>query len=762
MSVAVFAPALALAQAVDETGARIVDVIESLRQRGIVVIYSSELVTDTMRVREEPTMPDRIERLKAVLAPYDLALEPGPRDSWLVVRAPQTAVATDEEAEGDRSAPAGVGTAAMENVVVSASRYAISRADGPSNVLLEQSQLLDAPTLGEDAVRATLGLPGLTGNGLSARVNVRGGDTDEVLFLLDGVRLYNPYHLKDFQSLFSTVNPRIVDSMSVYTSAYPAEFGDRMSGVIDMRTVEPSERRLYEVGVSTLTTSVLSAGRFADGRASWLASARRGNLDLLINALDTDVGRPQYYDAFGKLSVDLSSALTVSGGMLVFNDKIALNGPNEADAVAQYEDDYAWVRTDYSTSKLDLELVFSRTESTTNRHGSVDDPFGATGWLDDRRTFASNSLDANATLSINDRNWVKGGIELGEFDAWYDFASERTDNVTIVTSGPSRTPTMVDETVNLDLRHQAAFLTYRAKPLEAVTTEIGMRWDQQSEPRGQQTSPRLNVLFELSPRGSLRASWGRYYQPQNADELQISDGITRLYGAEQAEHSVFGFQRLVGKSTSIRFEAYHKEFESLRPRHENLFARVSLLPELAADRVIVEPLSGKAYGLELGVQSETGPWLWSVNLARSHARDRLASGQAERSWEEPWSFKGNFRWAGPKWTVTGAATWHTGWPFTSLKLEDGQLRAGPFNANRFEAFATLDLRASRLVQLERGNFEWFVALNNALNRANPCCIDYEIEYDELDRPAMLNLSTGDWFGAVPSVGFVWRLSDDQS
>ena len=74
---------------------------------------------------------------------------------------------------------------------------------------------------------------------LSAMHRIRGGDTNEVLYRLDGVDQYEPFHFADAYSLFSAVNPNVVDSVDVYVSGFPSRFGRRMSGVVDLHLVEP-------------------------------------------------------------------------------------------------------------------------------------------------------------------------------------------------------------------------------------------------------------------------------------------------------------------------------------------------------------------------------------------------------------------------------------------------------------------------------------------------------------------------------------------
>jgi outer membrane cobalamin receptor len=737
-------------------GTPIVELIRRLEQQGIAVIYSNELVTESMQVLSAPGTAGGVDGLREALEPYDLTVERGPRGSWLVVRSPDAQSAGESAPEAPAPGTAEARPPAIENIVVSASRYAFSRATGTSTTRLEHTQLTDAPTLGQDALRAPQALPGVTSSHLTARMNVRGGDSDEVLIVLDGLRLYNPFHLKDFQSLFSSLNPAIIDSMAVYSGAYPAQFGDRMSAVVDVRTLVPEDDRLHEVGFTTLTSSVLSSGRFADGRGSWLTSARRGNLDLLIEAARSQLGKPRYFDVYNNLRYQIGPRLNVSGGFLVLNDEIALNDPDIATARAEYRDGYLWTRADYTADRLDVGLLIARADLSTKRNGMVDDPVRSTGQLIDRRDFENDSLQLTWGYRINERNWLRGGVEIRSSDASYDFSSSRVDHVAIVTPGLLHSPADVDERARISTTQRAFFLSYRTRLLEPVTAEIGIRRDQQDFPADRQASPRASVLFDLTPRASLRASWGRFYQAHGADELQVSDGVTHLFPAQESEQTVVGFEYFPGESTTLRIEAYRKEFERVRPRFENLFARVSLLPELTPDRVMIAPVRGKAMGIEISVDAEQGPWLWSVSLAHARTRDVLAVGEIYRSWEEPWSLKGNLHWTGNRWIVSAAAAWHTGWPISDLALVDGQLVAGHVNGSRFPSFATVDVRASRTVSLAHGELEWFAELNNALNRENPCCIDYDVGLGDQGQPVSMSAHRNDWFGAVPTIGFLWR------
>jgi hypothetical protein len=435
LAAALCAPGLVAAQSVAESDRRIVDVVADLREQGVIVIYSDELLTDAMRVSSEPRALDPIEQLREILAPHALALERGPRETWLIVRDPEARVASASTQTPFELAIA-IGPPALEEVIVSASFYAISRDPSASTSQIDRLQIENTPTLGEDALRTLHGLPGLTSSGLTARVNVRGGIADETQMFLDGIELYNPFHLKDFQGLFSTVSPSILDSMTVYTGAYPAQFGDRMSSVIEMQTIEPAADHLYELGLSMFTTSALGAGKFAQGRGSWLASARRGNLDLLLDAASSDIGSPKYADLYGKLNYELSTDWMLSFGALALRDRITLNEPTTASATADYDDTYVWARAGFTGANLSADIVLSTTELFGNRAGRMDDPTTSTGQLSDTQKFTSTALKADWTYRINERHFISWGGEVRYSDARHQYAASRSAYLPIAISAP--------------------------------------------------------------------------------------------------------------------------------------------------------------------------------------------------------------------------------------------------------------------------------------------------------------------------------------
>jgi hypothetical protein len=191
----------------------------------------------------------------------------------------------------------------LDEVTVTASRYDLINDVQPSASYFSRDDIENLADLGDDTLRAAHRLPGIAASEFSARSHVRGGATDEMTVMLDGMELIEPFHLRDYASVFSAIDQRIVSGLQIYSGGFPAAYGDALSGLMLIEPREPTELA-HEIGVSLLHTAVLSSGTFADGRGSWLASARRSNLGEVIH---NERGEPTYHDVFARVGMDVGA-----------------------------------------------------------------------------------------------------------------------------------------------------------------------------------------------------------------------------------------------------------------------------------------------------------------------------------------------------------------------------------------------------------------------------------------------------------------------
>ncbi|MDW8220702.1 MAG: TonB-dependent receptor [Bacteroidota bacterium] len=189
-----------------------------------------------------------------------------------------------------------------------------------SAVELKADMVKKLPTIGgeADVFRMLQYMPGIKSGGeFSSGLYVRGGSPDQNLTLLDGVIVYNPSHLGGFLSVF---NNDAIRDVRVIKGAFPAEYGGRLSSVIDLTMKEGSKEKFGgTANISLIAARATVEGPLGDN-ASFMISGRRTYLDPLL-ALSSALTRTEsslnyyFYDLNAKLNYKLSDddRLFVSG-----------------------------------------------------------------------------------------------------------------------------------------------------------------------------------------------------------------------------------------------------------------------------------------------------------------------------------------------------------------------------------------------------------------------------------------------------------------
>lgn len=742
--------------------------IDMLAEDGLRIYYSSDLVRPSMTVLAEPVAQNPVDALAEMLEPHGLMLRAGFNESWLVVRAPTTkltrpAATTPDDESSPPAEP--IGPMPIEQVVVSASRYEIQRASPGSSYALSGVDLEFLPDIGDDTLRAAARLPGTASNGLSARANFRGGEIRETLVRLDGVRLYDPFHLKDFQGPFSVIDPRVVDSMDVYTGAYPVKLGGKMSGVIDVSSISPPDDLHHEIGVSFFNSSFLSSGQFSEGKGEWVVSARRSNIDVLYDRFSDQPERPRYVDVFAKVGTDLSDRLRISGSALRATDDIALadDVDREERASARQTDSYGWLRLDHRLGgKTNGMTLLSSTDISSARSGTSQKIGVSTGWLADHRSFSIQSLRSEWSRILGARLLLEFGGEISRLSGRYDYEDEVSfDLLFDVPGAPSETSRARTLSLRPNGRHYSLFTAMRFDFSARLATEFGLRFSQQTiGGRSSATrEPRVGLRYAISDDTALRASVGRFFQIQGIDELQVNDGLGEYFAPQQADHVVLGLDRQLASGMNLRVEAYEKTMSDLRPRFENMLNSRVLLPELKPDRIRIAPASATARGLEVSLDGESGALQWWTSVGWSRVEDRLPEGDVLRSWDQTLTLNAGLLWRLDQWNFSTGLIYRSGWPTTRVFLNpDSTLptaSAASRNGDRMPAYASMDVRLGRDFRFDRSSLSLFFELTNLLGRSNFCCIEYEVG-DEEDL-GLLVLDERAYLPRIPSVGFTWTF-----
>ncbi len=676
-----------------------------------------------------------------------------------------------------------------EEMIVTPSQIALLAESPKASLALSKEEIKALPHLGDDVFRALSLLPGTASNDRSAQFQVRGGRRDEVQVLLDGQELFDAFHLKEFDNAISIVGSEALGRVDLTTGGFPAKFGDRMSGVLDMTTASPAPGVRSHFGISLLTVELGNAGAFRNGKGAWLGLARRGFAEFAEQVLDRET--PRYWDAYGKFEYRVSPRNLLRTNFLHSGDVFELQEIEQEefkDFDTDYDSTYAWLSHQMTAgSRLLVETTVSR--SRLQRDRTAIEREEEQSWdLRDRRQVDVDEVRQAWDFQANSRHYLEWGVGFRRFEVAYDIDADFDFQVSLaeLRDGPRvGNITFLD---SFSEEHTSAYLVDRLQPIEGLTLELGVRYDRQTLTDEDHVSPRINLAYDLGERTLARAAWGYFYQSQRPYELEVVDGETSFNRAERSEHRSLGIEHLFrkpvagGRQVVLRLEAYQRDIADPRPRWENLFEGFNNFPELEPDRVRISPEETSSEGVELFLRTYGGKrWDGWLNFAYSSVRDRISGARVPRQVDQPRALNVNFSLRlNPVWDLDLAWRYRSGWPttrFTVIQVaseggaEDGEEDGdagdedegeadveflpvlGPLFGDRLSDYHRLDLRASRTWKRSWGRVVFFLDIQNAYDRRNLAGFDYEIDEDD----GTILADPDHWLSITPSAGFRWEF-----
>jgi len=674
----------------------------------------------------------------------------------------------------------------LREITVTPGRFAIMGDATGSRQALSQEEIQTIPQFGEDIFRSVTRLPGVTGNDYSARFTIRGGEQEEVLVRLDGVELFEPFHLKDINGgALSIVDVNLIEGVDLLTGGFGAEYGDRLSGVFDVTSRRPEAgHRRASVGLSMMNVRALVEG--ADEDRSWLISARRGYLDIVLALMgeDEDID-PVYSDLFAKFTQTLNSNHEMQWSLLHSSDEFDLLEDDGDESVSTYGNTYGWF-TLRSTLRPDLFV-----QSTASVGRVTDDRVGQGFFFDGAPEFNISdirdvdiwSVRQDWSLEAGDDHFLKWGFDVRRLQAHYDYFSDRRrflrDTDGFVVGLQDTTDIESDDTQS----SVSVYATDRFRLSEKLTAELGLRYDDVRHTDDRLLSPRLHLAYALSPATSLRVAWGLYHQSQGIHQLAVEDGESAFHPAQRSEHRVLGLEHITRHGVQLRLEAYDKQLTSRRPAYRNWRDDIEIFSELADDRLRLDLAGGHSRGIELYAKRDTGTRLsWWASYSLAQVRDEITSfGVQGRTFPFVDEIAGRYdqrhtMYADvnirptPRWKLNLAWQYRTGWPYTQRLLhlrtaEDGSryltIDLGNPLAVDYPVVHRLDARLNRTFHVVGGQLQTFFEVTNLYNHDNVSSYFYEVDCGGSSDVAdcFLRREADTWFGLLPSLGvsLTWDL-----
>lgn len=650
-----------------------------------------------------------------------------------------------------------------------------------AGVTVSREDIEAIPQFGDDVFRTLKRMPGVSTDDVSTRLSVRGGTPRDVLVRLDGLELFEPYHLKDLDGALGIVDVQSLGSVDLVTGGFPVEFGDKSAAIFDMHTRRPpSVGTRTTLGMSLSSLSAISQGTFDADRGQWLTSLRRGFLEYVLAVTDVDDDlSPSYWDVLVRGQYLLSDDHSLSAQLLWAGDDMRWRDAENGSVVnSTWSSGYGWVTwRGLLGQRVRAGTVLSVGRLTRDRSGSALNPDRGeftplSSAVRDEATVDFTGVRQDLSVELDPEMLLKIGGEVRGSSAMYDYHGAATrwaldERDRLIQVGDTTTVQVAPSGDEL-----AAWAALRGRA-GAVTWEGGVRYDRYSLTNEDRWSPRVLLRWDPAPTTSVKASVGRYAQSQGIHELQSQDGQRSFDPMAVARQTAFGIEHRFGEGWAARAEAYWRNVADPLPEWVNLSRAVNPIPEVESDRRRIAGDRARAHGVELLLAREgTGPLSWSAAYALGWSEILLDGVWRPRTLDQRHTF--NLAWAwriGSDWQLSGSWQYHTGWPFTDQILDlvvaqgpDGvesvdvvRRGFGELNADRLPAYHRLDLRLTRAFTLGRSRLELFLDVFNAYDRTNLRGWQWSLRRNRDGSYRAVKDTGEEQLPIMPTLGFRWMF-----
>lgn len=644
---------------------------------------------------------------------------------------------------------------------------------------LEIQEINKLPVLlGErDIIKSIQLMPGVQGVGEgSAGFYVRGGSADQNLILLDDVSLYNASHLMGF---FSTFNSEVLRDVTLYKGALPAQYGERLSSILDVQQ-RIGDNQKYHVagGIGLISSNINAEGPIQKGKSSFLIGARRTYADAIGRVAGIEEVKNTtlyFYDLNMKLSFALSDKdrITVSGYMgkdkMKIKDAAEVNWGNKFLSASwnhtynskwnsktslsynQYDYYYGMEigmdkngKSNIKDYSLKHEYIYQYSPQNRWRFGfnstyhdlapgnynmDTEEKKSATNLH--HRYSSENGVYISNQLKLNDNLEIIYGLRLSAFMAlgkgeYYTL----DDNNNVTDSIWYKSGKVVKTHVNLEPRISAAYKVNSYSSIKAAYAR---------------TVQNMHLL-SYAPQGTPIDRWtmsSNIVKPEIAD--QVSLGYFRNFSNNMFEFSVEGYYKDMKNQLDFKDGANIEGYNVVE----------------------TELLSGKgrSYGVELMLKKRTGRltgWV-GYTLSKSEKKiDGINNGEwynAIQDRTHDISIVGMYELS-PKWSLSAAWVYYTGnaitYPSGKYQINDKDIMYyAERNGYRMPAYHRLDLGATCVLKKTSKFYSELVfGLYNAYGRENAYMIEFRTNTKDPNRTTAYQYSL---FTFVPSISWNFKF-----
>jgi hypothetical protein len=601
-------------------------------------------------------------------------------------------------------------------------------------------QALRGVTL-DDPLRAVHALPSVTAtDDFYSEFAVRGSAFRHVGLVVDGVPtqyLMHAVHGVTDGGSIAMINTDALGNIVLMPGSYPQRIGRHLTGELDL-TMREGDRREFRAraGLSGTSATVLAEGPLHGNRGSWLVSARRSYLDLLLERID-DQGN------FGFGFTDAQAKIVLDLGTRHQLQVLALGG---ASAFDEEPDDLRL--NDLADSKGRSWLTSLAWRFTPSSRVALTQRIYATGLSYQNKNRESSVLDANLSADVGWRAdaivSATRGVVL-EIGADAQRLTERYDRWRSVNDAPTLSPiASYNQSGTSSSVYAQAVLGSRARLVVAP----GVRMDYWGLSRSSATSPWITTEFALASATRVRAGAGIYRQFPALDQIFGVRGGGDTLVPETARHIDVGLTQALRRNVSLQVTWFARAERDLlwTPGAEPRRLADGSIQRGRADAPWTNTLDGEARGVEVVIRSDA-PNRFSGWAGYAYGRHRLTNAVtgetfwADQDQRHTLSLFGHYRLSN-RTSIGAKYRYGSNYPLLGYIGEQPAAPGAPAlfggeqplfyglsetrNGLRLPAYSRLDVRMDRTFMIGDRRLTLFGEVANVLNRRNLRNVPYGV------------------------------------
>lgn len=643
---------------------------------------------------------------------------------------------------------------------------------------LEIQEINKLPVLlGErDIIKTIQLMPGVQGAGEgSSGFYVRGGSSDQNLILLDNVSLYNASHLMGF---FSTFNSEVLRDVTLYKGAMPAQYGERLSSILDVQQ-RIGDNQKYHVagGIGLISSNINAEGPIQKGKSSFLIGARRTYADAIARLSGVSEAQNAYlyfYDLNMKVNFALSDKDQLSISGYLGRDKMVLKDAASTD----------WGNTFLSAS-WNRTMNNRWTSKTSLAYNQYDYYYGMEVGMDleGDAKIRDYSLKQEFIYQRNKNNQWRFGLSSTYHDlAPGDFRMESDDVSTVnlhhrySSENGAYVSNQLKLSDNLEVIYGLRLSAYMALgkgeyyTMDNNHNVIDSTWYKSGKvvKTYLNLEPRISAAYKLNEVSSIKAAYARTVQ--NMHLLSYSaqgtpfdrwTGSSNNVKPEIADQVSLGyFRNFSDNMFEFSIEGYYKDMKNQLDFKDGADIE-------AYDVIETEILSGKgrSYGVELTLKKRLGRFTGWIGYTLSKSEKKI-DGINNNEWYNAFqdrthdiSIVGMYE-LNPKWSLSAAWVYYTG---NAISYPSGKYQINgrdvmyyaERNGYRMPAYHRLDLGATCILKkTHKFHSELVFGLYNAYGRENAYMIQFRTNTKDPSKTTAYQYSL---FTFVPSISWNFKF-----